>query len=71
MIKRALGFSVKVTWLFAMPQNLIKPVENEDFAKYHPLLSEPGIRRAAKWSKKNPYLRGAKNVKNEVTGFFC
>ena len=65
MIKKALGFSLKVAWLFAMPKNLIKPVENEDFAKNHPLLSEPEIRRAAKWSKTPPpYLRGAKNVKN-------
>ncbi len=29
--QKALGFSLKVTWHIAMSENLIKPVENEDF----------------------------------------
>ena len=31
MIKNALGFSLKATWLFAMSKDLIKPVDNGDF----------------------------------------
>ena len=30
MHRKALGFSLKVTWRFAMSKNLIKPVENCD-----------------------------------------
>ena len=31
MIKKALGLSLNGTWHSAMSENLIKPVENEDF----------------------------------------
>ena len=30
-VKKPLGFSLEATWLFAMSENLIKPVENGDF----------------------------------------
>ena len=48
MIKIALGLSLKGTWHSAMSENLIKPVENEDFwqANDHQFAIPRGARSA-------------------------